>query len=200
MAIDPSAAFVAPQRLLMVRLSDPRTRFLAQFNPTEFEEMLSVQYVRQAPVGLPHRVLQYTGTENHQLRFELFFHGNFDGVPGPSVVAEGFRPKPAPITFNRTIESIHDARRFLLSLCYPTAIGEGVLAAPPRVLVIWPNVVSMNCVVTRITFRHEQFELRGATRQLRAQLEIEEIRDFRLLSEDVDLDGTRRSSGSPEVE
>ncbi len=145
----------------------------AQFNPTEFEEALEVNWARQTVPGLSHQPLQFVNTGNTKFTLEL----NFEAQD--------------PVT---SLDQIHLARRFLQSLCYPRRGAEDVIGGgPPRALFVWPNVVSLTCVVTSLSFKYGRFNLEGTPIQFAAKVTLEEVRDVRLLSEDVLADGTQRS-------
>jgi hypothetical protein len=149
----------------------------AQFNPTEFEEALEVNWARQTVPGLSHQPLQFVNTGNAKFTLEL----NFEALD--------------PTT---DLEQIHFARRFLQSLCYPRRGAEDVAGGgPPRALFVWPNVVSLTCVVTGLSFKYSRFNLDGTPVQFTTKVTLEEVRDVRLLSEDVLADGTRRSGAAP---
>jgi hypothetical protein len=146
----------------------------AQFNPSELEEMLDVNWARQTVPGLSHQPLQFVNTGNTKMSFELRFEAQ------------------DPTT---TLDRLLRDRRFLQSLCYPrrgasTVIGGG----PPRALFIWPKIVSLTCVVTGLAFRYTRFNLDGTPIEFACRVSLEEIRDVRLFSEDVLNDGTQRSS------
>ncbi len=145
----------------------------AQFNPTEFEEALEVNWARQTVPGLSHQPLQYVNTGNTKFTLEL----NFEAQD--------------PAT---SLDQIHLARRFLQSLCYLRRGAEDVIGGgPPRALFVWPNVVSLTCVITALSFKYGRFNIEGTPIQFTAKVALEEIRDVRLLSEDVLADGTQRS-------
>src|ERR1700674_4114447 len=145
----------------------------AQFNPTEFEEALEVNWARQTVPGLSHQPLQFIHTGNTKFTLEL----NFEAQD--------------PTT---DLDQIQLARRFLQSLCYPRRGAEDVIGGgPPRALFIWPNVISLTCVVTALSFKYGRFNLDGTPVQFTAKVALEEVRDVRLLSEDVLADGTQRS-------
>jgi hypothetical protein len=150
----------------------------AQFNPTEFEEALEVNWARQTVPGLSHQPLQFVQTGNTKFTLEL----NFEAQD--------------PTT---DLDTIQYARRFLQSLCYPRRGAADVIGGgPPRVLFVWPNVISLTCVITALSFKYGRFNLEGTPVQFTAKLTLEEIRDVRLLSEDVLQDGTQRSGAAPE--
>ncbi len=145
----------------------------AQFNPTEFEEAIEVVWARQTVPGLSHQPLQFVHTGNTKFTLELNFEAQ-----DPTV----------------SLEENHYARRFLQSLCYPRRGAQDVLGgAPPRALFVWPSVISLTCVVTALSFKYGRFNLDGTPIQFTAKVSLEEIRDVRLLSEDVLADGTQRS-------
>jgi Contractile injection system tube protein len=145
----------------------------AQFNPTEFEEALEVNWARQTVPGLSHQPLQFVNTGNARFTLELHFE-----VQDPRT----------------DLAQIHRARRFLQSLCYPRRGATDVVGGgPPRALFIWPNVVSLTSVVTALTFKYSRFNLEGTPVQFTAKVSLEEIRDVRLVSEDVLASGSQRS-------
>jgi Contractile injection system tube protein len=148
----------------------------AQFNPTEFEEALEVNWARQTVPGLSHQPLQFVNTGNAKFTLEL----NFE-VQDPT----------------SDLEQIHRARRFLQSLCYPRrGAGDVIGGGPPRVLFIWPNVASLTCVINTLSFKYGRFNLDGTPVQFTAKVNLEEIRDVRLVSEDVLASGSQRSGVS----
>ncbi len=149
----------------------------AQFNPTEFEEALEVHWARQTVPGLSHQPLQFVSTGNVKFSLELRF--------------EAQEPTSG-------LEHILFARRFLQSLCYPRRGAEDVAGGgPPRALFVWPSVISLTCVVTGLSFNYGRFNRAGAPVQFTARVTLEEVRDVRLLSEEVLADGTQRSGVGP---
>ena len=170
---------VASQRPARMSIANTATGDVvdAQFNPAEFEEALEVNWARQTVPGLSHQPLQFVNTGNVKFTLELHFE-----VHDPS----------------GDIDQIHVARRFLQSLCYPRRGAEDVIGGgPPRALFIWPNVVSLTCVVTGLSFKYGRFNLEGTPIQFTAKVTLEEIRDVRLPSEDVLAGGSQRSGSGP---
>lgn len=191
---DPTAAMVVtPERLVIARVDDPFLRLTVQFNPTQFEEVVVANYQRMNVVGSSYKPLQYMGSENHALRLDLFFHANISGR-SPSTGERTVDPFTKASDY--TITKIHEARNFLMSLVYPTEVQGALVktAAPPRVFLLWPNMVSMTCVFTRIRFQHEMFRTNGMSRQIRAECDIEEASDVQILSSDVRQYGTLRAA------
>jgi hypothetical protein len=141
----------------------------APFNPTELEEALEVNWARQTIPGLSHQLMQFTNTGNTKFTLEL----NFEA---------------------QNLDQLLHARRFLLSLCYPRrGAGDVASGGPPRALFIWPTLVSLTCVITALNFKYSRFNVNGTPVQFTAKLTLEEIRDVRLVSEDVLASGTQRS-------
>ena len=149
----------------------------AQSNPPELEETIDVNWARPAVPGLSHEPLQYSHTSNLKHGLTL----TFDALD-PTY-------DPARILL---------ARRFLQSLCVPRQAAQDIgSGAPPRVLFVWPNLISLTCVITSLGFKYSRFRLDGTPTLFTVKVALEEIRDVRLTSEDVLASGTQRSgSGS----
>jgi hypothetical protein len=145
----------------------------AQFNPTELEEALEVNWARQTVPGLSHQPLQFVNTGNTKFTLEL----QFEAQNATTDVERNLR-----------------ARRFLQSLCYPRRGATNVAGGgPPRVLFVWPTFVSLTCVIASLSFKYSRFNLAGTPIHFTAKVALEEIRDVRLLSEEVLANGTQRS-------
>lgn len=160
------------QRMSMTRVDDPSREFIAMFNPTQAEEELTANYARQAPPGLPHQVLQYTGTTNLTINITLFFNAEFTGQ----------------------IEEVAEGRRFLHSVFYPrNAASTQQGMAPPRVLFLWPgDVFSLICKVVTLQGVLERFNAAGQLLQYTAVVGLEEDRDESLNADNVFEQGTVR--------
>jgi hypothetical protein len=145
----------------------------AQFNPTELEESLEVNWARQTVPGLSHQPLQFVNTGNVKFTLELNFETQDPGAD---------------------LDQLLRARRFLQSLCYPRRGAADVASGgPPRALFVWPTIVSLTCVITSLTFKYSRFNVAGTPVQFTAKIGLEEIRDVRLLSEEVLANGSQRS-------
>lgn len=170
---------VAGQKPLRMSIRDLNTAEVreVQFNPTTLEEAISVEWARLKPPGLSHEVLQYDHTGNHKIGpIELVF----DALgPGGSV------------------DILDEWRKFLLSVCYSKKGAQSVREGEAtRVLLFWPNFMSMTCVLTSLKIKHQRFNLEARPTYYTATVAIEEIRDVRLFSEDVRTAGTIRASNS----
>jgi len=169
------------QRAPKMFIRDLKTleRLEAQFNPDHLEETLNVEWVRLAIPGLSHRRKQYNYTDDHKISFELIFDALLADVDGGGM------------------QSIEDARRFLLSLCYAKRGAQRVQdGQATRVLFVWPKFMSLTCVITSLKFKHARFNVEGRPSYFTVSVSVEEIRDARLDSEAVRNDGTLRSSAS----
>lgn len=159
---------------------------VAQYNPQELEETLSVNWNELSVLGMSHKPLQYQNTGNHAFKFKLEFSAiNAMGQKvAPSIAVENFNGQTYVL----------NARNYLLSLCYPsrganTIIGGG----PPRVLFYWPQSVAIDAVIGELSLHHKSFNHRLGTSRLEVDVSLREIRDVRLVSEDVREYGTSRS-------
>ena len=174
MALDVAAQTPARMAIANVSTGDSVD---AQFNPAEFEEALEVNWARQTVPGLSHQPLQFVNTGNVKFTLELNFEAQ----------------DPAA-----DLDQLLRARRFLQSLCYPRRGAADVVGGgPPRALFVWPTIVSLTCVITSLTFKYSRFNLAGTPVQFTAKVGLEEIRDVRLLSEDVLANGSQRSGAGP---
>jgi hypothetical protein len=148
----------------------------AQYNPEQLEETVSANWARQGVPGLSHNVLQFSNTANETFAFELFFRANTEAE----------------------MQEIHRWRRFLKSLVVPRG-GANTIAggAPPRVLLVWPRMLSLTCILPTAKFTHEHFNKMMQSRIFRVAVQFEEIRDVRMTSEDVFDDRELRFGNVP---
>lgn len=176
------AAAKKPERLSLTNL-DTGEGFFCMFNPNQWEEQVNVNWNRQAVPGLSHQPLQYGYTENFQFDLDLFLRGE---TPG-EVNQEPTKDKEV-----KGLAGILDFRKFLMSLVYPrlsTTVGG---SGPPRVLVVWPNVLTMTCVARSYRVQHTRFNTLGTTVEYGATMGFEEHRNKRITSEEVRLLGAER--------
>ena len=68
----------------------------------------------------------------------------------------------------------------------PPGGTEGVPAtAPPRVLFVWPEVLTVEAVVTDVEFQYRQVAVDGTVLVYAATVTFEEILDVRVTSEEL---------------
>ena len=131
-------------------------------NPTELTEKLQVNWNRLVVPGLSHQILQFQSTGNRQLSNVEFYLDRFFAAEQPA------HP------------DILDFRRFLLELTVARPGSETVLAtAPPRVLVVWPKVLTIECVIASVEFNYRQFASDGALLVYTANVSFEAVLDVR---------------------
>ncbi len=162
-----AAALARAPRCVLVNVASGEARECL-FNPTELSEKLQVNWNRLAVPGLSHQVLQFQGTANRQLSGLEFYLDRFFAAEQPGD------------------PNILEFRAFLRALTVPREGTETVAAtAPPRVLFIWPNVVTVECVVASVEFQYKQLAVDGAVLVYTASVTLEEILDTRVTSEEL---------------
>src|SRR5215208_4821511 len=116
---------VQPPRLVLVNLVT-REQLEVWANPPTLTEQRSAQWNRLGVPGLGHQPLQYGGTTNRRI---------------PDVVL---------ILDRRTHPEadIEAARRFFDALVAPA--GSAAPSAPPRVLFVWPKLLSLEAVTESV--------------------------------------------------
>ena len=171
---DFSSLEITPPKMHLVNLTT-EDELEAQFNPTELEETIAATWTKQKVQGFSSTIKQFTNTEDLAMSFTLRFDANGVG----------------PTNLSRLLY----ARSFLMAACYPRALASSLESAgAPRLLFVWPGLISMTCVLTNVTFSHKQFNRNALTTILDAKVSLEEIRDTLLTSEDVLAFGTDRGS------
>lgn len=170
-----------PARAMIVNLAT-NERFTVQFNPTVLEESLDVRFARIDVPGLSHQRLQYQGTGNKTIPLELFMS---------QLGADLRRGRAGEPPYVATT-----MKNFLESLAYPQGTSESGQQGTPRILFIWPSMITMVCRVVKISFLHRQFSVRtGATTMLVCNLTVEEDRDMAILMDDVRQRGGQHFQG-----
>jgi len=159
-------AMVRPPRCVLVNVTSGES-MECLFNPTQLTEKVQVNWSRLAVPGLSHQVLQFQSTSNRQLAGVEFYVDRFFATEQPG--------EP----------DVLDFRAFIRSLTVPPAVTEGVVdTAPPRTLFIWPEVVTIETVVTDVEFQYRQLGVDGRVLVYAATVTFEEILDVRVTSEE----------------
>ena len=160
-------AIARPPRCVLVNVTSGES-MECLFNPTQLSEKLQVNWNRLAVPGLSHQVLQFQSTANRQLSGVEFYLDRYFAVGQPGDV------------------NILEFRAFLRALTVPPEGTEDVAAtAPPRVLFIWPEVVTVECVVASVEFTYKQLAVDGTVLVYAANVTFEEILDTRVTSEEL---------------
>lgn len=149
-------------------------RWEAPFNPSSFELQLRVNYKRTQSPGLSHERLSYQNTGNNVIPLEFFVSQiNTDQTMGSDFA-----------------DALLDDQKFLQSLCYPESDIDYGYIGPPRVLFIWPNVITMIGRITQLNIMNRSFRSSDLTPiVMAAKLNFEEDLDERILSGDVRNNG-----------
>lgn len=190
-------AFLPSRRVSLVNLETGEGWF-AMYNPTQFEEQVDVSWARHTVPGLSHQPLQYVNTNNYKFTLDLFYRSTAPNagrleeqsdstlrtvfkqvgtVSGSTAQHEPSQPS--------SLEDVGQVRKFLMSLAYPiraTTVGGG---GPPRVLVDWPNLLSMVCIVTNVGFTNTRFNKEAFPVDFVAKVAFEEIRGTRINSSEI---------------
>lgn len=175
MSLQSTNAGQRPERMSLTNLGSGESLEM-QYNPTDVSEDLQAVYQHLTILGQGHEEQQYLNTKNHLVEFDL----NFDALTG-----NGY--------------DIGYARRFLMSLFYARRDANDIRGgAPPRVLFVWPNFMALQAQIPKLKIKHSRFARTGQSTLYVASIGIEEIRDARLLSEDVLLFGTQRPQTGPQ--
>lgn len=166
----------APQMILVNTVTgDARS---AMFNPDELEEVLGATYAKLTVPGLSHQRKHFVNTDDVQYNFELFYHC-LDGS-GPD-----------------GLKAITDDRKFLYASVHPWRSDSIQRGGAPRMLFIWPKLISLTCVMTKLTFKYTLFNREGDPVAWRAKITLEEIREQFVSMEDIlDLGTLRADTGN----
>lgn len=161
------AALARPPRCLLVNVTTGKS-LECLLNPTQLSEKLQVNWNRLTVPGLSHQVLQFQSTGNRQLSGVEFYLDRFFAAEQPGDV------------------NVLDFRAFLRALTVPPEGTEGVPAtAPPRVLFLWPGVLTVECVIASVEFLYRQLGADGSVLVYTASVTFEEILDARVMSESM---------------
>jgi len=147
----------------------------AQANPVQFAEAVSAAHDDDTVLGLSHQPSQFKNTTNFTVDFELHYM---------------VRDVASHIEMMR-------ARRLLFSLCYPMGAADEVgSAGSPRALLVWPGMLSLTCKVRSVRITHSRFNRQARSVEFRATIQLTEIRDVRITSEQVYNDDEFRLGGT----
>ncbi len=145
------------------------------FNPKQLNRKLAANYARKDVLGNTHSEMEYLNTSNQAIDFDLFYNVE---------------------TVAHLQQSI-DAMNFLESLLYAKESPEGIAeAAPPRVMLVWPNTLAITTRLLGVEFNHQRFNRFGYTIQWTAKCTWEEARVRRLNKADVRAFGSMRTPES----
>lgn len=143
-----------------------------QYNPAEIEETLNAKYAKQEVVGGSYQPMQYVGTENLGISFELAF--------------DPLSRKDAP--------DLMDQRAFLQSQMYSSSSKTTVANGdPPDSILVWPELYSLRTKILTYKGKGTRFNRKLKMNLYTVQLGLAEAPLSRITSEDVRLYGTIRN-------
>lgn len=164
----------SPDRVLLVNMVTGDSRSV-QYNPEQLEEQIGVSYADLQVVGLSHKRSHFINTDNVAFNFDLYYRA----IGGNAA----------------DLQAIKDDRKFLYALTHPWR-AEGInRGGPPRVLFIWPELISLTCKVKSLGFTYTQFNLSGAPTAYKVKVVLEEVRDVFVGMDDILARGTQRDPG-----
>ena len=186
-----NGAIQKPDRLTLGKL-DTGDLLEVQYNPETLKESLEPLYNRLQIVGMSHELLQYGGTKNFSVEFDLKFdavaQGSAGGINVPTIGSGA-----------AAYYDIDAARKFLLGMGYARRSATSQLLSngqPTNVIVIWPFLYTLTTKMTAYSGDLTTFAANGRLLRWTAHLKFEEIRDMRLWADDVEVQGTIRPANT----
>lgn len=157
---------LAPARAVVVNVTTgERIEVLA--NPEELSEVRSATFARPAVIGLGHRPMHYTGSENARIqKLTLWIDAHVAAERGGAFDVDGFAG-------------------FLRAFTVPPLVGGEPGSEPPRLLLVWPGLLSLQGFVTGLELRYTQFAESGEPIRYTASLDLEEALDVARYSGDL---------------
>jgi len=183
MSLTENAMAPRPPRLTIVNLDNLQT-LEAQFNPSKLTEQFAANWTRLNVPGLGYQPLQFQNSDNAKLTFELFL--TTASIEGWGSVGGGAEQTPPQL-----------ARRLLASWTKPRQVSNDIIGgSPPPLRVVWPQIISFDCVLLRVELDHKAFDLPGNLGIARstARIELEEISDVQITMDSY-LDDESRWGG-----
>ncbi len=161
------------------------------FNPIQVTTNLTVNWDRHVSLAASFERLHYRNTSNVTVSLELTVNRMMIALRRRDVSGRVPRGQFASIR-----EEFSDRRKFLLSLCYPRGLpNDPVRRSPPSALFLWPSFMAMEIVITQVGFTDEAWAINGEPISFKANLQLEEVRDYRLTSAQARRDGYIRAGG-----
>lgn len=139
----------------------------AQFNPTELQKDIRVNYASVLPRRATHETLNYVGTQSQTIPLELFF----TGIDRNRTQSWG---KLRKLSNASSAGALSEPERFLESCCYGDT--DDKMFVPPTLIFDWPRIIRIRCKITRLRFRWQHFSmLDGSGLVLIARLTLKEV-------------------------
>lgn len=193
---------IAPVRMHLVNLQT-NERMEAQFNPDQLTLGLTANWAQINVPGMSHPILQYTNTSATSIQLTLYMDAGSTNRPSRLVPGDSARNQsrdPAldslisSVTNTASADSLQNSIRFLTALAYAPESDAILKGAPPRTLLVWPNYVTLTCVLQSLNLVAERFNVEGYPVNLRAEVQLLEIRDLRITQQLVRERGFQRGT------
>jgi len=154
--------------------------FVFPMNPTTLRERIQVRYQEQNIIGMSHPNMQYLGTGATKLPGVQFYYD------ARRVAQELGRDTISP-------RERLNFWRFVQALTVPGFGADDINSGQtPRVLFVWPQVMSLTCVVQDAGCEYREFDMGGAVLVYVVSVSFAEIRDLRMYSEELRIFGSDR--------
>lgn len=186
--------YTTPERLILIDIdrsteNDPDliSELQVQFNPAEFTRSINAVYHEHEVLGQSFAPQEYLRTANQEINFSVRFivdAFNTPAAPNRSATENG----------RRALERLQIAERFIESFMYPPRASSFLSNSPSRMLVLWPNTMSLRCRLHSATFKHDAFNSAGHTTGMTINLTLKEAAVRRITKSRVLTDGLFRAS------
>lgn len=167
-----------PVKLTIIDIDDPGKRddgsidqITVQFNPQSFRRSIKAVYVEHAVLGGSFAPQEYVRTENQLINISLQYEAQISGQ----------------------LNELEKAERFIESFMYPPQANSFVTNAPDRILMVWPNTLSLRCRLHKVDFLHNRFNVAGNTVGMKIDMVLKEVSVSRITKGLVQRLGALRS-------
>jgi hypothetical protein len=141
------------------------------FNPESIERTFGGRYAAHSPIGFSGVVKQFVGNDNQEFELHVFY---------------------AAMT-REEYDELVVARHFCEAIAYASDQATTIQTnAPPKVLIFWPNNLSLVCRVEKVRIKDELYDTSGRVLQFSAILSVFEVVENRFSKERIKTVGPQR--------
>lgn len=162
---------LTPDKVLLLNMVTEDS-IAVQYNPEQLKEQIGVSYADLTVPGNSHKRSHFINTENVNYTFDLQYRA----------IGKG------PAEYAR----IQRARLFLKALAHPWKSNAITRGGAPRVLFVWPELVSLTCKIKSLEFTYTNFRLTGGPIAFTVAVVLEEVRDVFVSMDDILEQGDQR--------
>lgn len=163
----------AAARVTLYEVGAPRNQLQCLLNPQSLSISVTVGIGKQYPIGATHSNKQYSHTEDPVIPLEFYVSRQFANRLGNPV-------------------GVEETQRWLTQFCYLKGIG----VSPPKVALVWPNILAMRVVVESVNVEYTRFQDDLSARAARIQVQYSEERNTMKTSSEHKRSGWINSSVS----